>query len=79
MRNDPFKAHQDAKPAVGKKPPSLPPGFTPTKWREPKTGDKKLIVMFRNGWISRFAHTAKQWRWTDEGSDGDIVGVKFDG
>lgn len=21
---------------------------------------------------------AKQWRWTDEGSDGDIVGVRFE-
>jgi hypothetical protein len=47
-----------------------------THFRAPKTGDKPLKVKFRNGMESRFEYVAKQLRWSDSGSDFDIVGVR---
>lgn len=50
--------------------------MTPTKWRAPKTGEKKLRVQFRNGEISKWTYSAKQLRWTDTGSPFDIIAVE---
>lgn len=54
----------------------LPPTFTPTQWRRPNTGEMKLQVVYRSGWVDREPCTAGQRRWTDTGSEWDIVGVK---
>ena len=52
-------------------------GFTPTKGRMPRTGETRLIVQFRNGYVDdRNTYTAKQLRWTDTGNDWDVVGVR---
>lgn len=51
------------------------PRWTPTKWRKPKTGDKPLMVRFRNGVESRYSYTAGQLVWADRGWDFDIVAV----
>lgn len=54
--------------------------MTPTKGREPQTGETKLRVMFRNGRRGEF--TASQIRWTQddprfgEGWDWDVVSVE---
>jgi hypothetical protein len=47
---------------------------TPTNGRKPKTGDKRLLVQFRNGQSGTY--TAAQLRWTDTGSDFDAVAVE---
>lgn len=53
------------------------PGFTLTNGRKPRTGEKKLRVQFRGGWIDeRNEYVAGQLRWTETGSDWDIVAVK---
>ena len=49
--------------------------MTPTNFRKPKTGERKLRVRFRNGQLSRFEYRADQLRWTDNGSDWDIIEV----
>lgn len=48
----------------------------PTNFRKPRT-NRLLRVQFRNGHVSRIEYTADQLRWTDTGSDWDIVGVEF--
>jgi hypothetical protein len=50
--------------------------MTPTNFRRPKTGERKLRVQFRNGRHSIHEYTVGQLRWTDTGSDWDIVGVE---
>lgn len=64
---------------------NLPPGFTPTQWREPKTGDKQLRVVFRNGQVSKHTYTARQLVWDDRSADvsealaaWDVVAAKFE-
>jgi hypothetical protein len=47
-----------------------------TNFRRPKTGDKPLKVMFRNGLESRFEYTAAQLVWADRGWDFDVVKVR---
>lgn len=52
-------------------------GFTPTKGRKPRTGETKLRVMFRGGYVDeRNEYTASQLRWDDTGSEWDVVAVK---
>ena len=50
-----------------------------TKGRTPKTGEKQLRVIFRNGEVSKHTYSAKQLRWTDTGSPFDIVTVEIVG
>lgn len=50
--------------------------MTPTKFRQPRTGDRLLRVQFRNGLVSRWTYTAKQLRWSETGGDFDIIGVE---
>lgn len=53
------------------------PGFTLTNGRKPRTGEKKLHIQFRCGWVDeRNEYTAAQIRWTDTGDDWDAVAVK---
>lgn len=53
--------------------------MTPTNFRKPKTGDKPLLVKFRNGLESRWAYAADQLVWKDRGWDFDIVAVEMGG
>lgn len=46
-----------------------------TNGRKPRTGEKLLRVMFRNGYESRHQYTAAQLRWTVTGDDWDAVKV----
>ncbi len=46
-----------------------------THFRKPRTGERLLKVMFRNGQESRHEYVAAQLRWTDSGSDWDILKV----
>lgn len=79
MASDPFRATELAPPALPRKP-ELPPialGFTPTKWRKPRTGEAKLRVQFRNGYVDdKHTYRASDLRWTDEGSAWDIIAVR---
>jgi hypothetical protein len=50
--------------------------MTSTNGRKPRTGERKLRVQFRNGQLSAHTYTAAQLRWTDTGSDWDVVGVE---
>ena len=50
--------------------------MTPTKWKQPRTGERPLRVQFRNGLVSRWTYTAQQLRWSDSGSDWDVIGVE---
>jgi len=60
------------KPAV-----TIADGFHRTHGRMPRTGETKLTVQFRGGYIDeRNTYTAKQLRWSDTGDDWDIVGVR---
>jgi hypothetical protein len=51
-------------------------GFVETHGRKPKTGERLLKVLFRNGMESRWEYTADQLVWQDRGWPFDIVGVK---
>lgn len=48
----------------------------PTNHRPPRTGDKPLRVMFRNGIVSKEALPASKWNWSDRDYDWDIVAVR---
>ena len=54
--------------------------MTPTKFRKPRTGPALLRIRLRNGWIADGAtvggYTADKLRWTETGSDGDILAVE---
>lgn len=50
--------------------------MTRTNFRKPKTGERLLRVRFRNGMVSRFEYVAAALRWTDTGSDWDILEVE---
>lgn len=50
--------------------------MTPTNGRMPRTGEKDLRVMFRNGSVSKHTYRAAQLRWTVTGGDFDIVAVE---
>lgn len=50
--------------------------MTPTLGRKPRTGDRKLRVQWRNGNTSRWEYTASQLRFTETGSDFDVVAVE---
>jgi hypothetical protein len=52
---------------------------TPTNFRKPRTGERKLRVRFRNGQVSRWTYRADQMRWTDTGDDYDIVACELGG
>lgn len=55
----------------------IPDGFTPTKGRKPRTGERKLEVIFRNGFRDRkHSYTSAQLRWTDSGDDWDVIAVR---
>lgn len=55
----------------------LADGFTPTQGRKPRTGERKLRVQFRCGYVDdRHEYTAAQLRWTDTGDSWDVVAVK---
>jgi hypothetical protein len=55
-------------------------GFTPTKGRKPRTGEKRLIVQFRCGMIDeKHEYTAAQIRWSDTGDSFDVIAVKLAG
>lgn len=54
--------------------------MTPTNGRKPRTGDAKLRVKFRNGWVSKWEYTAGQLQWA-QNRDGfppewDIIEVE---
>ena len=69
----------------------IAPGFTPTRWRKPDTGDMKLFVQFRGregglgfqggdwrevgGPEAKYPYTASQVVWEDRGHEWDIVAV----
>lgn len=48
--------------------------WTPSQFRKPRTGDKPLMVEFRNGVIGG-PYTSSQIRWSDSGHDFDVVKV----
>jgi hypothetical protein len=48
--------------------------WTPTKWKRPKTGEKPLMVRFRNG-VEGGPYLARQLVWDDRGWDFDVVEV----
>ncbi len=48
----------------------------PTGFRKPRT-EKELRVKYRNELIDDRPRTADQMRWTDTGSDWDIVAVEY--
>jgi hypothetical protein len=47
-----------------------------TNFRKPRTGDKPLRVMWRNGEESKHSYTADQLVWKDRGWDFDILKVR---
>lgn len=49
---------------------------TATNGRKPKTGETKLMVIYRNGYIDRWTYTADQLRWTNTGSAWDISAAR---
>ncbi len=54
----------------------------PNNFRKPRTGDRLLCVEFRNGLrpcelpVAK-TYTASQLRWTDLGTDFDVVAVGY--
>ncbi len=53
------------------------PGFTLTKGRTPRTGEKPLRVQFANSYVDeKWTYRAAQLRWDHTGSDWDIIAVK---
>lgn len=51
------------------------PGFEPTRWTMPPTGDLKLRPQYRNGYVDKFTYTARQLVWSDRGNPWDVVAV----
>lgn len=53
------------------------PGFKLTRGQTPLTGEAKLRVQFRCGFIDRkHEYSAGQLRWDDTGDDWDVVAVQ---
>ena len=52
-------------------------GYTLTQSRKPRTGEKPLLVQFRNGWCDPKPYTAGQLDWNDTGHSWDVVAVKL--
>jgi len=53
------------------------PGFALTRGRTPRTGEAKLRVQFRNGFVDRkHEYSAAQLRWDDTGDGWDVVAVQ---
>lgn len=48
----------------------------PTNGKRPRTGDRPLMVQFRNGWVVG-PYTADKLIWQDRGWESDIVAVEF--
>jgi len=48
----------------------------PTKFEDPKT-EKELRVKYRNGKIDDRPRTVRQMRWTQTGSEWDIVEAEY--
>lgn len=56
------------------------PGFTLTKGRKPKTGERPLRIQLKSGFVDmRNTYTADQLRWSDTGSGSDIAAVRMEG
>lgn len=51
-------------------------GFTPCLGKQPRTGDRQLEILFRNGLTSKFTYSAKQLRWSIENHPFDVVGYR---
>ena len=51
-------------------------GWTPSKFKKPRTGEAKLKVRYRCGWESKWEYRADQLVWDDRGDPWDIVAVK---
>lgn len=51
------------------------PGFEPSRWSMPPTGEMRLRPQYRNGYIDRFTYTARQLRWSDTGSEWDVAAI----
>lgn len=47
--------------------------MTPTNWKPPPTGEKRLRLKFRNGQISKETYTARQIIWADRDWDFDVI------
>jgi hypothetical protein len=48
-----------------------------TNGRKPRSGDKPLLIKFRNGLESKVAYRADQIaRWWHDGSDWDVIAVR---
>ena len=41
------------------------PGYSLTKGRKPKTGEAKLMVQYRCGYVDKWPYTSGQLRWDD--------------
>lgn len=53
-------------------------GFSLTKGRKPRTGERPLWVQFAGGYVdTKHTYTAAQLRWDHTGSDWDIAAVKL--
>jgi hypothetical protein len=46
-----------------------------TNGRKPRTGDKLLLLKFRNGLESKKGYTANQIRWSQVGDPWDVIEV----
>lgn len=53
----------------------IPKGWEATKWTEPPTGDMKLRVMYRSGYIPLQPFKASELDWSDKGVGYDVVAV----
>lgn len=80
-RPDPFTAYE-APPTKLERPmpmslPQIAPGFVLTKGRKPRTGEARLEVQFRGGYVDR-KHTYKSsdLRWDDTGHPFDVIAVR---
>ena len=49
-----------------------------TKGRTPKTGERQLRVLFRNGEVSKHTYSAKQLNWNDRGEPFDIIELRIE-
>lgn len=47
-----------------------------THGRKPKTGERPLRALFRNGLESRWEYTANQLIWADRGWAFDVIAVR---
>jgi hypothetical protein len=52
------------------------PGYSLTKGRKPKTGEAKLMVQYRCGYVDKWPYTSAQLRWDDTGHAWDVVAVR---